>query len=158
MTTLPHGSSRLWLQPIMRSAAQAGYPWTRLYEELKAIEPAYRKQTFGKDYRAYVDAYKKGERLQYVRLDYKPTAALFSESSIMMRKTYKYNVESSFIDSAGGKYSTRSSFVSSDVALTRGEIEDIVRTRLSDIAEDYDCPTIKTKLTEAWHREGEAWD
>jgi len=75
-----------------------------------------------------------------------------------MRKTYKYNVKSVFADKiTGGEYSTRSSFVSSDRQLTRGEIEDIVYDRVGDIAEDYDA-YVKTTLTEAWHREGESWD
>ncbi|MBA7571904.1 hypothetical protein ES708_13674 [subsurface metagenome] len=151
-------TARAWLQPIMRAAAAQKYPWTRLYQELKEVVPVYRKTEFGYDYRSYTSAYAKGERLKYVRLDYKPSADLFSEARVGMRKTFKYNVESRFVDRQGGVYSTRSSFVSSDRQLTRGEIEDIVRDRVSDIAEDYDCPTVATTLTEAWHREGEFWD
>ncbi|GAI82749.1 unnamed protein product, partial [marine sediment metagenome] len=88
----------------------------------------------------------------------KPGHDLFTEARVGMRKTYKYNVESKFIDEAGGEYSTRSSFVTSDVALTRRQIEDIVRERVEEIAVDYDCPVVQTTLTEAWHREGEFWD
>ncbi|MBA7642101.1 hypothetical protein ES703_49787 [subsurface metagenome] len=149
---------RSWLQPIIRSAAATKYPWTKLYEELKLVEPVYRKKEFGYDYRSYLSAYEKGEKLKYVRQDYKPSEALFSEARVGMRKTFKYNVNSELVDIDGRVYSTRSSFVSSDSQLARGEIEDIVSDRLSDIAEDYDCPTIKTTLTEAWHREGEYWD
>ncbi|GAJ00966.1 unnamed protein product, partial [marine sediment metagenome] len=56
----------------------------------------------------------------------------------------------------GADYSTRSSFVTSDRQLSRGEIEDIVRDRVSDIAEDYECE-VEATLTEAWHREGDPW-
>ena len=150
--------TRAWLQPILRAAAAQKYPWTRLYEELKMVEPVYRKKEFGYDYRSYLRAYERGEKLKYVRHDYKPSASLYTEARIGMRKAFKYNVQSEFIDESGRVYSTRSSFVSSDRQLTRGEIEDIVRDRVSDIAEDYDCPTIKTTLTEAWHQEGEYWD
>ncbi len=149
---------RQWLQPVMRAAAAQHYPWTRLYAELKLVEPVYRKTEFGYDYRSYTEAYDKGGRLKYVSHAYKPSSDLFAEARVGMRKTYKYNVESTFIDRAGGEYSTRSSFVTSDRALTRGQIEDIVRDRVSDIAEDYDCPTTKMVLTEAWHREGDFWD
>lgn len=149
---------RAWLQPIMRAAASARYPWTKLYGELKLLEPVYRKVEFGFDYRSYTTAYDQGEKLKFVRRDYKPSQGLFTEARVGMRKTFKYNVESKFIDKAGGTYSTRSSFVTSDRQLTRGEIEDIVRDRVSDIAEDYDCPTVQVTLTEAWHREGDFWD
>lgn len=155
---MPVAHVRSWLQPVMRAAAAAKYPWTRLYQELKLVEPTYRKQQFGYDYRSYTAAYEKGARLKYVRRDYKPSADLFTEGRVNMRKAFKYNVSSSFIDEDGGVYSTRSSFVSSDTQLTRGEIEDIVRDRVSEIAVDYDCPTVQTTLTEAWHREGEFWD
>lgn len=149
---------RAWLQPIMRAAAKLDYPWTKLYDELKLVEPVYRKTEFGFDYRSYTQAYKKGDLLKFVRRDYKPSSRLFSEARVGMRKTFKYNVKSSFIDKAtGAEYSERSSFVTSDRQLTRGEIEDIVNERVSDIAEDYDCD-IKTTLTEAWHREGDFWD
>ena len=152
------GNVRAWLMPIMRGAAKAKYPWTRLYEELKLTEPMYRKTEFGYDYRSFLSAYDKGERLKYVRTDYKPSSALFSEARVGMRKTFKYNVESNFIDRAtGGVTSTRSSFVSSDRQLSRGEIEGIVRDRVSDIAEDYEAD-VKAILTEAWHREGDFWD
>lgn len=152
------GSVRAWLQPIIRSAAAHKYPWTRLYEELKLVEPVYRKKEFGYDYRSYREALDRGERLKFVRRDYKPTANLFSEARVGMRKAFKYNVKSDFVDADGQVYSTRSSFVTSDRQLTRGEIEDIVKDRVSEIAEDYDIPTIKTTLSEAWHREGEFWD
>lgn len=149
---------RAWLQPIMRSAARANYPWTKLYDELKMTEAVYRKTEFGYDYRSFTAAYDKGDRLKYVRRDYKPSADLFSEARVGMRKTFKYNVESRFVDrETGAVTTTRSSFVSSDKQLTRGEIEDIVRDRVSDIAEDYDAE-VETTLTEAWHREGEFWD
>lgn len=151
-------ATRAWLQPILRAAAATKYPWTRLYQELKLVEPVYRKIEFGYDYRSYTTAYTSGERLKFVRRDLKPGTGLFAEARVGMRKTYKYNVESKFIDQAGGEYSTRSSFVTSDRALTRREIEDIVRDRVSDIAEDYECPTVKTTLSEAWHREGDFWD
>lgn len=149
---------RAWLQPIIRGAAAVKYPWTRLYQELKLVEPVYRKTEFGFDYRSYLDAFERGEKLKYVRRDYKPSKDLFTEARVGMKKAFKYNVESEFVDADGKVYSTRSSFVTSDRQLTRGEIEDIVRNRVSDIAIDYDCPTVKTKLTEAWHREGELWD
>ena len=150
--------TRAWLQPIMRSAAKANYPWTRLYQELKLLEPVYRKIEFGFDYRSYLQAYQKGEKLKYVNLAYKPTKALFSEARVGMRKNFKYNVETIFKNmQTGGEYSTRSSFVASDIELSRGEIEDIVRDRVSDIADDYEC-FIETTLTEAWHKAGTAWD
>lgn len=149
---------RAYLQPIMRGAAAAKYPWTRLYEELKAVVPVYRKTEFGFDYRSFTTAYDKGDRLKFVRRDYKPSADLFSEARVGMRKTFKYNVKSDFIDRATGAVTTtRSSFVSSDRQLTRGEIEDIVRDRVSDIADDYEAG-VKATLTEAWHREGDYWD
>ena len=151
-------ATRAWLQPIIRAAAAARYPWTRLYDELRMVEPVYRKVEFGYDYRSYTAAFDKGERLKYVRGDYKPSADLFTEARVGMRKSYKYNVQSEFIDESGGVYSSRSSFVASDTALTRREIEDIVRERVEEIAVDYDCPVIKTTLSEAWHREGELWD
>lgn len=149
---------RAWVQPIMRNAAAIKYGVNKLYFELQAIEAVYRRQEFLIDYRSYTTAYERGAKLKFVRRDYKPSARLFSEAKVGMRKTYKYNVESKFIDRAGGTYSTRSSFVTSDRQLTRGEIEDIVRDRVSDIAEDYDCPTVQTTLTEAWHRKGDYWD
>ncbi|MBA7567230.1 hypothetical protein ES708_08939 [subsurface metagenome] len=149
---------RQWLQPILRSAASISYGVTRLYGELQAVAPGYRYQEFLHDYKTYTTAYERGANLKYVRRDYKPTSALFSEARVGMRKTYKYNVESAFKNSVtGADYSTRSSFVSSDYALTRGEIEEIVRDRLSDIAEDYECDITAT-LSEAWHREGDYWD
>ncbi|GAI85336.1 unnamed protein product [marine sediment metagenome] len=149
---------RAWLQPIMRGAAKVKYPWTKLYEELKLVEPVYRKTQFGYDYRSYLSAYDKGDRLKFTRRDYKPTEALFSEARVGMRKTFKYNVESRFVDrETGAVTSTRSSFVSSDTQLTRGEIEAIVSDRVSDIAEDYDAE-VQATLTEAWHREGDFWD
>ena len=149
---------RQWLQPILRGAAAAKYPWTRLYNELRLVEPTYRKAQFGYDYRSYSEAYARGERLKYVRRDYKPSAQLFTEARVGMRKSFKYNVKSAFIDRATGtEFSTRSSFVASDRQLTRGEIEDIVRDRVSDIAEDYESEVVAT-LTEAWHREGDFWD
>ncbi len=142
----------------MRAAAAAKYPWTRLYGELKLVDPVYRKTQFGYDYRSYTTAYERGAKLKYVRRDYKPTSELFTEARVGMRKTFKYNVESKFKNRlTGADYSTRSSFVSSDRALTRGEIEDIVRDRVSDIAEDYECE-VESTLTEAWHREGDFWD
>lgn len=150
-------ATRAWLQPIMRAAAAARYPWTRLYGELKLLEPVYRKIEFGYDYRSYVQAYQKGEKLKYVSRAYKPSEALFSEARVGMRKTFKYNTSSVFKNmETGAVYSTRSSFVSSDVELSRGEIEDIVRDRIQDIADDYEC-YIETTLTEAWHKEGTAW-
>lgn len=150
--------SRAWVQPIMRSAAALKVPWTRLYQELKLVEPIYRKTEFGYDYRSYVSAYERGAKLKYVRRDYKPTSALFTEARVGMRKTFKYNVESTFKNRiTGADYSTRSSFVTSDRQLSRGEIEDIVRDRLSDIAEDYEAE-VEATLTEAWHREGDFWD
>ncbi len=155
---VPAFAARAWLQPILRAAAATKYPWTRLYEELKVVDPVYRKIEFGYDYRSYTTAYTEGERLKFVRKDLKPTSDLFAEARVGMRKTYKYNVQSEFIDEAGGVYSTRSSFVSSDHALTPREIEDIVHGRVDEIAIDYDCPGVKTTLTEAWHREGELWD
>ena len=142
----------------MRSAAAIKYPWTRLYEELKLVEPSYRKQTFGSDYRAYLEAYEKGANLKYINKDYKPSQGMYTESSLMMRKAYKYNVQTDFIDEYGVTYSSRSSFVVSDVALTRGQIEDLASERLSDIAKDYNITNVKATLTEAWHHEGEAWD
>jgi len=155
---VPVASVRAWLQPIIRGAARVKYPWTRLYEELKLVAPVYRKAEFGYDYRSFSDAYDKGDRLKFVRRDYKPSSALFSEARVGMRKTFKYNVESRFVDRETGAVSTtRSSFVSSDRQLTRREIEDIVSERVSDIAEDYDA-VVETTLTEAWHREGDFWD
>jgi len=150
-------ASRAWLQPIMRAAAKVNYPWTRLYEELKLLEPVYRKIEFGFDYRSYLQAYQKGEKLRYVNRAYKPSEALFSEARVGMRKTFKYNVETVFKNmETGGTYSDRSSFVASDIELSRGEIEDIVRDRIQDIADDYEC-YIETTLTEAWHKQGEPW-
>jgi predicted RNA-binding protein with EMAP domain len=150
-------AARAWLQPIIRAAAKEHYPWTRLYEELKLVEPVYRKIEFGFDYRSYLQAYEKGEKLKYVNLGYKPSEALFSEARVGMRKNFKYNVESVFKNmETGADYSTRFSFVASDVELSRGEIEDIVRDRIQDIADDYEC-YIETTLTEAWHKEGTAW-
>lgn len=149
---------RAWLQPIMRGAAKVNYPWTRLYQELKLVEPVYRKKEFGYDYRSFLSAFAKGARLKYVRRDYKPSRGLFSEARVGMKKAFKYNVKSSFIDKiTGAGVSERHSFVSSDRQLTRGEIEDIVSDRISDIAEDYDAE-VKAVLTEAWHREGDFWD
>jgi len=154
----PVFNARNWLQPIMRAAARADYPWTRLYDELRAVAPQYRKQQFGYDYRSYKQAYSRGDKLKYVSRQYKPSADLFTEARVGMRKSFKYNVQTEFVDGDGGIYSTRSSFVTSDVQLNRGEIEDLVRDRVSDIAIDYDCPRVRAKLTEAWHREGDAWD
>lgn len=154
----PVGLVRTGIQAIMRSAAATKYPWTRLYEELKEVAPLYRKQTMGRDYRSYIAAYERGKRLKFVRRDYYPGKDLFSSSDIMMRKRFKYNVETTFVDKDGIEYSKRSQFVSSDVQLTRGQVEDIVRDNLGDIAKDYDIPTVLTTLTEAWHKEGEFWD
>jgi len=149
---------RGWLQPIMRSAAKTNYPWTKLYDELKLVEPVYRKAEFGHDYRTYISAYEKGAKLRYIRYDYKPSRKLFSEARVSMRKAFKYNVETTFIDRAtGGEVSKRSSFVTSDRQLTRGEIESLAADRISEIAEDYDSD-VKAILTEAWHREGDYWD
>ncbi|MBA7571619.1 hypothetical protein ES708_13385 [subsurface metagenome] len=154
---VPAFAVRSWLQPMMRAAAAAKYPWTRLYGELKLVDPVYRKTQFGYDYRSYTSAYERGAKLKYVRRDYKPTSELFSEARVGMRKTFKYNVESKFRDRiTGAEYSTRSSFVTSDRQLSRGEIENIVRDRVEDIAGDYECG-VDTTLTEAWHREGDAW-
>lgn len=155
---LPMGPVRLWLQPVMRGAASIKYPWTRLYAELKLTEPVYRKTTFGKDYRAYAQAYERGEHLKFVRRDYRPSQALYSESDIFMKKRYRYNVKTEFIDADGQIYSSRHQFVSSATQLTRGQIEDIVKDRLDDIAKDYDIPSIKATLSEAWHRTGDLWD
>lgn len=149
---------RDWLQPIMRAAAAVDYPWTKLYEELKLVEPVYRKTEFGYDYRSYLSAYEKGERLKYVSHEYKPSADLFSEARVGMRKTFKYNTETTFYDAEGNVYSTRSSFVASDRQLTRGEIEKIVEDRLGDIAWDSAGGEVKATLSEAWHREGDMWD
>ena len=132
---VPAFAVRSWLQPMMRAAAAAKYPWTRLYGELKLVDPVYRKTQFGYDYRSYTSAYERGAKLKYVRRDYKPTSELFSEARVGMRKTFKYNVESKFRDRiTGAEYSTRSSFVTSDRQLSRGEIENIVRDRVEDIA------------------------
>ncbi|GAI93252.1 unnamed protein product, partial [marine sediment metagenome] len=121
-------------------------------------DAVYRKTEFGYDYRSFVSAYEKGDRLKYVRKDYKPSSGLFSEARVGMKKTYKYNVKSTFVDkTTRGEVSVRNSFVSSDRQLTRGEIEGIVRDRVSDIAEDYDAEVVAV-LTEAWHREGDFWD
>jgi len=149
--------TRAWLQPIMRAAASARYPWTRLYDELKLVEPVYRKTEFGFDYRSYTAAYEKGGKLKYVGRASKPSAGLFSEARVGMRKTFKYNTETVFYDQAGGVYSTKSSFVTSDVALTRGEVERIVEDNLADYAEDSAQGTVVATLSEAWHREGDPW-
>jgi len=149
---------RAWLQPIMRAAAKVHYPWTRLYDELKLLEPVYRKTEFGYDYRSFVDAYDKGDRLKYVRRDYKPSSDLFSEARVGMKKTFKYNTKTTFYDAKGDVYSVRNHFVSSDRQLTRGEIEGIVNDRLSDLAWDSAEGSVSSTLTEAWHREGDYWD
>ena len=150
-------ATRAWLQPIMRAAAKANYPWTRLYDELRLLEPVYRKTEFGFDYRSYLQAYEKGEKLKYVNLNYKPSEALYSEARVGMRKTFKYNTETVFYDQKGDVYSTRSSFVTSDIELTRGEVEAIVEDNLADYAEDSAQGTVVATLSEAWHKEGAAW-
>jgi len=149
--------TRAWLQPIMRAAAKVNYPWTRLYQELKLVEPVYRKKEFGFDYRSYLQAYEKGEKLKYVNINYKPSEALFTEARVGMRKTFKYNTETVFYDDKGDVYSTRSSFISSDVELTRGEVESMVEDNLADYAEDSAQGTVVATLSEAWHREGDPW-
>ncbi|GAI35033.1 unnamed protein product, partial [marine sediment metagenome] len=42
--------------------------------------------------------------------------------------------------------------------LTRRQIDDIIKGRLSDLAWDSAGGTVSTKITEAWHREGDFWD
>ena len=115
---VPITAVRRQLQFWIRGAAAQKYGATRLYQELVAGGRAYRYQDYLSDYRSYTTAYERGQKLKYVRRDYKPTSALFSETRVGMRKTFKYNTSTVFYDKSGHVYSTRNSFVSSDVQLT----------------------------------------
>ena len=152
------GSIRLWLQPYIMAAAKVNYGATRFLNEMRELGFAYRKTEYLFDYRSYHASFAQADRLKFVRRDYKPTPALFTEHRVMMQKSFRYNTKTTFYDDAGGVYSTRNSYVASDQQLTRGEVEAIVEDRLADYAEDSAEGTVKATLSEAWHREGDAWD
>jgi len=146
-------------QAFLRSAAEAGMSANEAIRQLQSGGlQTYRRTDMLKDYRQFLGIPERADKLQHVRLDYRPSRNLFTDVMGFQRSRYRYQVNIYTHNPVSGKDTVMSTNVASDVQLTRRQIEEAGLNAVLKTVDDYKDDIVKYNVAAAFHRADETWD
>lgn len=155
-------SIRGMAQSFIRSAVSAGIKsqatWDALAPQFRATYGQfYRRTDFLADYRTWAGVEILRPALQAVRLDYKPSKGLFSETMPYLTRRFKYDVDVTV--RIKGREFTMTTSVSTNDWLTPGAMRNsAVEAIKSGVEPESEPEILKAVQTAAYHRPEELWD
>ena len=118
------GGIRGLAQAFLRSAAEKGLSFADAFNAMREGGlSTYRRTDMLKDYRQFLGIPDKADVLKYVRRDYRPSRDLYTVATGYQRANFRYQVDIDVYNRTTGESFPMSTNISSDVQLTRGDIE-----------------------------------
>lgn len=119
------GGARGLAQAFLRSAAEAGRTFGSVFNDMQAGGlQTYRRTNMLADYRQFRGIEAQADRLKYVRQDLRPDVSMFTVTKGYQRSPIRYQVNVDIYKPLTGERFTMSTNVTSDIPLTRRQIEE----------------------------------
>jgi len=111
-----------------------------------------------KQYREYAKIPARADVIKYIPKKFMIGRAQYTEAFGVMTRRYRYTVASEFYNKQTGELKTYYTSMISDRPLSISEVERIGSDVLRGLAGMYDATITKQWISQAEHREGDAWD
>lgn len=143
---------------IIRSWAVAGRGAGKTIAHLKTLGLGIRRTAGLAQYRNYAKIPARAEVMKYIPKKFAIGRAQYTEAYGVMTRRYRYTVASEFYNKQTGELKTYYTSMISDRPLSVGEIERTGSEVMRGLAGMYDATITKQWISQAEHREGDAWD